>query len=169
MHAGTKSRKRYDLSRWDELRYINARGGEIIERVQDVRSASEGGHWQISAEPWMRCTLTTPRRLGGTSKTLLAHGQLCAGFSVFVVSLRAGPLDRAHGAGDLLVFQRRTAVRAIPGEHELKSHIRVDAMPKEVSSEGGDGCVALPLADPLACQVAPVGQRMTLRTASEAW
>jgi len=53
------------------------------------------------------------------------------------------PLDRAHGADNLLIFEGRTAAHAIPGEHELQSHVRVDAVPKEVPGEGGDGGVII--------------------------
>ena len=50
-----------------------------------------------------------------------------------IVSLCLRPLDQAHGADNLLIFEGRTAAHAFPGKHECHRHIGVDAMPKEVS------------------------------------
>ena len=65
-----------------------------------------------------------------------------------IVSLCLRPLDRAHGADNLLIFEGRTAAHAVQGKHELHRHVGVDAMPKEVSGKRGYGRIAPPLADP---------------------
>ena len=65
-----------------------------------------------------------------------------------IVALSLRPLDRADGADNLLIFERRTAPHAVPGEHELQSHVRVDTMPKEVPAKRSDGRIAPPSLTP---------------------
>jgi hypothetical protein len=67
-------------------------------------------------------------------------------------------LDRPNGPYDFLIFQRRNAAYSVPGKHEFHDHIRINDMPKQVTSERGDGRVALSLSNALAHEGLPLGQ-----------
>ena len=57
--------------------------------------------------------------------------------------------NRRDGAYDLLRLQRRSAASHIPREQELRCDLGIDAVPQQVSGQGGDAVVALTLANAL--------------------
>ena len=65
------------------------------------------------------------------------------------------------GAYDLLRLQRRPAVSRIPCEQELRCDLGIDAVPQQMSGQGGDAVVALSLVDAFPQQAAPVRDRVS--------
>jgi len=75
------------------------------------------------------------RRLGTKGPVCVKHRSASV-LSVLALLMETG--NRRDGTYDLHRLQRWTAARRIPSEQELRCDLGIDAVPQQVSGQGGD-------------------------------